>query len=188
MLKNVKKSLVLFSVLWNSIALAKTIDMDITSPIQRIEVNGAMDIELTANVTRNHIQVIYDDKNGQVVVDDKNGLLTIRSEGVFNSKPSAKINLIDAPLYYATSGIVQSILHFESENDVNIDIDGVSKAKIKGRSANIFFKLSGTSSLDLIEYTANSFKGYLSGISSLYINKDSPLIVEKQGISKIIYP
>lgn len=183
-----KKLFVLFFVLGSPSVYSTSLEATIAPEIQKVQVNGAIDVELNSHASSNDYKVTYEgEKESIVTVENKNGILFVQSNGVFHEKPRLKINMVDAPLEYSASGIGESILHIHSENDFNIALNGVSKAKLIGQSDSIHFKLQGTSSIDLLNYSAKDFKGEMEGISSVYIKEKAPLTIQKSGISKVYY-
>jgi hypothetical protein len=167
---------------------AETIENDISSAVYSIKVNGAVDVQLQANAQNNHFTVSYDGEPSSKVTEEyKNGVLSIQSSGVFHDKPLLELHLINAPSEFSVDGVSDSDLQIENAHSLNINLSGVSKAKLTGQADALIFKLSGTSSIDIVGFSAKEITGSLDGISSVYAKKSAPLKVEKQGISNIYY-
>ena len=183
-----KNIFIVFLILVSSTAHSTALEETINPAIQKVQINGTMDVELNSHANSNNYKVIYEgEKESIVTVENKNGWLVVKSNGVFHEKPRLKINMVDAPLEYSASGIGESILNINSNNDFHIMLNGVNKAKLIGQSDNIHFKLQGTSSIDLLNYSAKDFKGEIEGVSSLYIKEKAHLTIQKTGISKVYY-
>jgi hypothetical protein len=167
---------------------AETIENDISSVVNSVQVNGAVDVQLHANAQNNHFKVSYDgEPSSKVTVEHKNGVLSVQSSGVFHNKPLLELHLTTAPSEFSVEGVSDSELQIENAHSLNISLSGVSKAKLTGQGDTLIFKLSGTSSIDIVDYSATEITGSLEGISSVYAKKSAPLKVEKQGISNIYY-
>ena len=167
---------------------AETIEEDISSVVHSVQVNGAVDVQLQANAQNNHFKVSYDgEKNSKVTVVHKNGVLSVQSNGVFHNKPLLELHLTSAPSEFSVEGVSDSDLHIENSQSLSINLSGVSKAKLTGYGDTLTFKLSGTSSIDIVDFSAKEITGSLEGISSVYAKESALLKVEKEGISNVYY-
>lgn len=183
-----KQLFLVFMISNYSIANAETVEANLLSPIQSVEVNGTIDVELNNNAKTDHFRATYEgEKRSNVTVENKNGILHVQTNGVFHNKPHLKIDLSNEPLAYSANGVGESVLSINSERAFNVNLSGVNKAKVIGQSRKIVFKLSGTSSIDLTDYSAKEFEGYLDGVSSVYIKENAPLTIQKNGIGKVYY-
>ena len=183
-----KNSSIIFLILISPIAHSTVLEETINPAIQKVQINGTMDVELNSYANINNYKVTYEgEKNSTVTVENKNGILYVQSNGVFSSKPHLKIDLVNSPLEYSANGVGESVLYINSETNFNITLNGVNKAKLIGKSDSIHFTLQGTSTIDVVDYSAKAFQGDLNGISSVYIKETAPFTFQKSGISNIHY-
>lgn len=153
-----------------------------------IDVSGAFEVEVVSQKDF-RVEIEADDNLlSQIKTEVRNGILRISSEDDIKTKNSIRIR-ISAPDIdrIEVSGATKFSLVDLKNDELKLDISGVSKVKLSGVTGNLSAEISGASHVDAENLKAATATIEASGASHVEVNVSEELVADASGASKINY-
>ena len=153
-----------------------------------IDVSGAFEVEVVSQKDF-RVEIEADDNLlSQIKTEVRNGILRISSEDDIKTKNSISIR-ISAPDIdrIEVSGATKFSLVDLKNDELKLDISGVSKVKLSGVTGNLSAEISGASHVDAENLKAATATIEASGASHVEVNVSEELVADASGASKINY-
>lgn len=153
-----------------------------------IDVSGAFEVEVVSQKDF-RVEIEADDNLlSQIKTEVRSGILRISSEDDIKTKNSIRIR-ISAPDIdrIEVSGATKFSLVDLKNDELKLDISGVSKVKLSGVTGNLSAEISGASHVDAENLKAATATIEASGASHVEVNVSEELVADASGASKINY-
>lgn len=153
-----------------------------------IDVSGIFEVEVVSQKDFN-VEIEADDNLlPQIKTEVRNGILRISSEDDIKTKNSIRIR-ISAPDIdrIEVSGATKFSLADLKNDELKLDISGVSKVRLSGVTGNLSAEISGASHVNAENLKAVTATVEASGASHVEVNVSDELVADASGASKINY-
>ena len=153
-----------------------------------IDVGGIFEVEVVSQKDFS-VEIDADDNLLPLIKTEvRGGVLRISTEEDVKSKNPIRIR-ISAPDIdrIEASGVSKVAVADLKNEELKLDISGVSKVKLAGQTGNLSVDISGASHVDAENLKAGIATVDASGASHVNVNVSEELVADASGTSKIIY-
>jgi Putative auto-transporter adhesin, head GIN domain len=158
------------------------------SNFTKIEVSGALNVEVVTNKDFNVTVEADDNLLSQIKTELDGDTLKVYSKGWLSTKTKINIKIsmpnLDGIEVSGASNVTASNLENE---DLEIELSGASKLKIDGKTTNAKFDVSGASKFDGENLEIENAEIDNSGASSVLVSVTKNLTADTSGASKVTY-
>jgi Putative auto-transporter adhesin, head GIN domain len=167
--------------------IVKTEQRDI-GDFQKVDVSGAMNVEVVADKDFNVLVEADDNLLGQIRTELDGDTLKVYSKGWLSPKTKITVKIsipnLEGIEVSGASNVTASNLKNE---DLKVELSGASKLKIDGKTTNAKFDVSGASKFDGENLEIENAEIDNSGASSVLVSVTKNLTADTSGASRVTY-
>jgi hypothetical protein len=155
---------------------------------QKVDVSGAMNVEVIADKDFNVTVEADDNLLGQIRTELDGDTLKVYSKGRISPKTKITVKIsmpnLDGIEVSGASNVTASNL---KNDDLEINLSGASKLKIDGKTTNAKFDVSGASKFDGENLEIENAEIDNSGASNVLVSVTKNLTADTSGASRVTY-